>query len=69
MEKAKGKQVTLNLAMTCIDQLKSYEIRYVQNSTPATTTDYEIFNLLKKDFNFKSILASYGPSRNYILKI
>jgi adenylosuccinate synthase len=69
MGKVKGKQVTFNLAMTCVDQLKSDEIRYVQNSTPATTTDYELFKLLKGDFNFKSFLAAYGPSWNHILKI
>jgi adenylosuccinate synthase len=69
MGKVKGKQVTFNLAMTCVDQLKSYEIRYVQNQTPKTTIIIELFKLLKEEFKFESILASYGPSRNHILRI
>jgi adenylosuccinate synthase len=69
MGKVKDNQATFNLAMTCVDQLKSDEIRYVQNSTPITTTDTELFKLLKWDFNFEYILTSYGPSRNHILRI
>ena len=67
--KAKDKQVTFNLAMTCVDQLKSDEIKYVQDETVKIITIKELFRLLKGEFKFDSILASYGASRNTIVKI